>query len=347
VWLIGLLAVAFMAQDKTGEEKQPAAQPAEKPEISSMSEPLSAPEKLQPSGLTEQLPAEAAPQPEVAVYLTEEKRIEKVPLEKYVRGVLAAEMPIEFELEAMKAQAIAARTYIVRRLLNHDQSGVPVKGAIVTDTVKHQVYLSEEKLSKKWSGEEAVENLRKLNRAVQETRDLVITYDGEPIEALFFSTSNGFTENSEDYWGGFVPYLRSVDSPWDKSLSPRYEETTVMDTEVFFRRLGLDPDIPVSSGRPRILEETEGHRVKSVRIGGKLFTGREVREKLGLNSTQFSWEFKKDKVYITTIGYGHGVGMSQWGANGMAMEGKTAEEILRHYYSGVQLEKASKIAIAS
>lgn len=285
---------------------------------------------------------EASFQPQVSVYLTKEKRVETLSLERYIIGVLAAEMPIEFELEALKAQAIAARTYIVRRVVNEDRKGVPVPDAIVTDTVQHQAYLSEAKLKDKWSGEEARRNLAKLVRAVVETRNLVLTYDGEPIEALFFSTSNGYTENSEDYWGNYVPYLRSVDSPWDMQLAPRYKETVSIDKGHFYKQLGLRSDVPASASM-KVIETTTGHRIKKVKIGGKLFTGREVREKLGLNSSQFTWDFHGDEVKLTTVGYGHGVGMSQWGANGMALAGNKAEEILKHYYSGVQLEKASNI----
>ncbi len=279
----------------------------------------------------------------VPVYLTKERRIETVPLESYVRGVVAGEMPANFEPEALKAQAIAARTYIVRRMMEHDFSNVPVKGAWVTDAVDHQAYVSEQDLKKKWNFIEYGRNMDKINEAVNETKDLIITYEGKPIVPAFFSTSNGYTENSEDYWGEYVPYLRSVPSPWDKNLSPRYKETVTIDYLSALRKLGVDRAAGAGAGFT-VMATTAGHRIKKLKIGDKTFTGREVREKLGLHSTQFVWQVQGNELKVTTFGFGHGVGMSQWGANGMAKQGKTAEDILKYYYRGVRIEKASKIA---
>lgn len=277
--------------------------------------------------------------PAVPVFLSKEKKIEEVPIEAYVRGVVAAEMPIDFELEALKAQALAARTYIIRRIREQDTSQVPVKGAIVTDTITHQAYLNGDELRSKWSGKEAASNMEKLNRAVAETKGQILLYEGKPIDAVFFSTSNGYTENSEEYWGKPIPYLRSVPSPWDVELSPRYKATMKIPYKTFLTQLGLSGAVSASGAvtGSKVTEMTGGHRVGRVRIGGKLFTGREVREKLGLPSSQFEWKLKGSDVEVTTYGYGHGVGMSQWGANGMAKEGKTAEEIVRYYYSGIQI----------
>lgn len=284
--------------------------------------------------------------PVVPVYVTKENRIDQVPIEAYVRGVVAAEMPVEFELEALKAQALAARTYIARRLETGDVSQIPAagKGAIVTDTVSHQAYLTREQLAAKWSGSSAEVNMAKLNRAVLETQGQIIAYEGKPINAVFFSTSNGFTENSEDYWGDAVPYLRSVPSPWDKKLSPRYKETVTMPYRSFLSKLGLNGTVTASSvvSGAKAATTTDGGRIAQIRIGGKSFSGRDVREKLGLNSSQFEWKLKGSDVEITTYGYGHGVGMSQWGANGMAKEGKTASDIVRYYYKGVSVEPYPK-----
>lgn len=279
----------------------------------------------------------------VRIYMTKEKRIESVPLETYVRGVVAAEMPIGFELEALKAQAIAARTYMVRRLLQGNDSGVPVTGADVTDTIDHQVYVSVAELARKWPKNEQKKNMSKLNEAVAQTRGKIITYQGEPIEAAFFSTSNGYTENSEDYWKQEIPYLRSVQSPWDKAISPRYKETVKLSLDDFYSKLGVTEKGSVKPSI-RIVEKTEGNRISKIVIGGAIFTGREVREKLGLASSQFTWSIKGNSIAITTYGYGHGVGMSQWGANGMAQSGASAEDILVHYYSSVQVEQASKLS---
>ncbi|QYR23890.1 stage II sporulation protein D [Paenibacillus sp. sptzw28] len=279
----------------------------------------------------------------VRVYLTEEKRVETLPIELYVRGVIAGEMPVDFELEALKAQAIAARTYIYRRLLSGDRSDMPSDSgsANVTDTVQNQVYFSVNKLLNLWDGQTKEANLEKLNRAVEETKGQIITYRGEPIQAAFFSTSNGYTENASDYWNVDLPYLHSVASPWDKAISPRFKETVTLGLREFAEKLGVK-ESEVSA--MRVLELTEGKRIKTVAVGGNTFSGREVREKLGLASSQFTWKINNNKqIIITTFGYGHGVGMSQWGANGMARSGHTARQIVTYYYSGTQVEQASKL----
>ncbi|HZG87359.1 stage II sporulation protein D [Paenibacillus sp.] len=274
----------------------------------------------------------------VPVFVTGRKEVVKVPLEQYVRGVLAAEMPADFELEALKAQAIAARTYLARRLAAGGADDMPpeAQGAIVTDTVAHQAYITEEALRAKWGWFAYARNLDKLTQAVNETAGLILTYDGEPIQAAFFSTSNGYTENSESYWQAMLPYLRSVESPWDAMYAPNYERKVTVPYQELYKKLGLKGS--AAAPKMTLLESSESGRVLSVRIAGRTFTGREVREKLGLASTDFKWTVRDGLVEFRTEGYGHGVGMSQWGANGMAKQGKTAEEILLHYYTGVKIE---------
>lgn len=303
---------------------------------------------LNPKPVTEQEDAQAVTALDmmsIKVYLTKEKRIETVPLETYVQGVLAGEMPVDFELEALKAQAIAARTYIVRRMALKDRSGMNIEQADVTDTIQHQVYVPLIKLANTWTGAQKKKNLAKLKQAVQETKGLVITYEGEPIQAAFFSTSNGFTENSEDYWQQTLPYLRSVASPWDEEISPRYKETVRLPKREFYLKMGLSGKKAAAKPAIKVTEKSDGNRIKAIKINGETFSGREVRERLGLASSQFSWTIKKDTVIITTFGFGHGIGMSQWGANGMAREGKQAEDIVRYYYTGTKVELASKLPI--
>ncbi|WP_231571172.1 stage II sporulation protein D [Gordoniibacillus kamchatkensis] len=220
----------------------------------------------------------------------------------------------------------------------------------MTDTVAHQAYISVDELHRReTSSPAAAAQMERLNRAVQETKDLILTYDGKPINATFFSTSNGYTENSEDYWGVYTPYLRSVASPWDAKLSPRYKETVTFSYKELLQKLGV-ASISASAGRStaiKVLGWTEGHRIKTISIGGKTFSGKDVREKLGLNSTQFAWTWRGNQLDITTTGYGHGVGMSQWGANGMAKEGKTAEQIVKYYYQGIAIEKVPSSYLAA
>jgi stage II sporulation protein D len=268
----------------------------------------------------------------VPVYRTEKQIIEEIPLEQYVVGVVASEMPASFEMEALKAQALAARTYIVQQLL-HEMSLRTPEGAEVTDTVGHQVYKDLEDLKKQW-GADYSWRLERITEAVNATAGQIITFNGTPIDASFFSTSNGYTENSEDYWSNEFPYLRSVASPWDEK-SPKYLSSITIPITEFENKLGVN----LSNGSEigKITSRTEGRRVGSVQIGEKKFTGRYIRDELKLNSSDFNWERKGNVIVITTKGYGHGVGMSQYGANGMAEEGKTYQDIVKYYYQGIEI----------
>ncbi|QMV41739.1 stage II sporulation protein D [Cohnella cholangitidis] len=285
-------------------------------------------------------------QPEVRVLLSESNSVEAVPLETYVQGVVAAEMPINFEPAALEAQALAARTYIVRRLLLKDRTGMNTSEADVTNTQTHQVYrsLAEMKRLRK----DDAEGWGKVKSAVARTAGEIIVYRGEPIEALFFSTSNGYTENSEEVFANKLPYLRSVASPWDKEGSPRARETIEMELADFYRKLdagSITANVSRKDSKAlRILEWTAGKRVKEMLAGERKWTGEEVRHRLGLRSAAFDWIIDNDKIILTTYGSGHGVGMSQWGAQGMAKAGKTAREIVEYYYSGAAVEEVSKLA---
>ncbi|MCR2821382.1 stage II sporulation protein D [Lederbergia panacisoli] len=276
---------------------------------------------------------------EVAVFRSNTKKIEKLPLEEYVIGVVASEMPADFEMEALKAQALAARTYIVSHLMNPpDKNSIP-EGANIKDTVDHQVYKNKSELKKQW-GKDYDWKYKKVAEAVKATAGQILTYNEKPITASFFSTSNGYTENAEDYWTNQIPYLKSVESPWD-SKSPKFNSQKVLSISDFENKLGVkigsEKDIGTITGR------TSGKKVATVNINGKDFTGREVREKLGLRSTDFTWIRKGDSIIISTKGFGHGVGMSQYGANGMAKEGKKYDEIVTHYYQGIAISNADQI----
>ncbi|WP_144552128.1 stage II sporulation protein D [Bacillus sp. X1(2014)] len=280
-------------------------------------------------------PASSDPAVDVAVFRTAKSTIESVQLEDYLVGVVAAEMPVDFKEEALKAQALTARTYIVNRLINKDTLGVP-KGAQVTDTVIHQVYMNDAEQRRDW-GANYEWKKKKIVDAVRATAGQILTYDGKPIDALFFSTGNGYTENSEDVWEGKFPYLRSVSSPWDKK-SPKYNSQKVMSVREFETRLGVNLGSGSTIGK--IVDRTAGKRVGKVDFNGKVLSGIEIREKLELRSSDFAWKRKGDNIVITTKGFGHGVGMSQYGANGMAKEGKNYQEIVKHYYKGVEITAA-------
>jgi stage II sporulation protein D len=275
---------------------------------------------------------------EVGVYRLAQKKIETVPLEDYIVGVVASEMPAEFEKEALKAQALAARTFIVEQMLNENKTDLP-EGALVYDTVVHQVYKNENELKQVW-GPDYKWKIQKVREAVNETRGQILTFDGSPITASFFSTSNGFTENSEAIWPNSVPYLKSVESKWDLQ-SPKFNGREVFTVQEFEKKLGVK--LPNDSTIGNVTERTAGQRVAKVEINGKVVSGKDIREKLGLKSTDFTWERKGDNIIINTEGYGHGVGMSQYGANGMASEGKNYKEIVSHYYQGVEIAASDQL----
>ncbi|WP_059104124.1 stage II sporulation protein D [Shouchella shacheensis] len=277
---------------------------------------------------------------EIAVYRSKTETIEEVPLEKYIMGVVASEMSPEFEVEALKAQALAARTYIVTHMAHSGDGDIQVPdGAMVTDTEMHQVYQNDEELKESW-GEEYEEKKARVSEAVLATQGEVLTYDGKPITASFFSTSNGHTENSEDYWADDIPYLRSVESPWDE-VSPRFANEVRMSVSEFQANLGIK--MPEDGSVGTIVSRTDGGRVETVQIADKEFTGREVRDALELDSSDFQWHKSGEEVVIQTKGWGHGVGMSQYGADGMAKEGKSYEEIVAHYYNDVVISEAEPI----
>ena len=269
---------------------------------------------------------------EVAVYRTSKQTVEKLPLEEYVTGVVASEMPAEFAKEALKAQALTARTYIVKQMMSDEKIKLP-EDAIVADTEFFQVYKSDEELKKMW-GPDYSKKIKKIEEAVQETSGQILTYGGTPIDATFFSTSNGFTENSEAIWMNSLPYLKSVESPWDKN-SPKFSGQKVLSIAEFESKLGVK--LAGTGNIGEVKEFTAGKRVAKVDISGKEISGKDIREKLGLMSTDFTWERKGDKIVINTQGYGHGVGMSQYGANGMAEEGKKYQDIVQYYYQGVEI----------
>ena len=256
--------------------------------------------------------------------------IEEVPFEDYVVGVLAGEMPVSFDLEALKAQAVAARTYVMKKMSDNKD-----KEYDIVDTVKNQVYVSNEELKEKWQGNYS-ERINKVKQAVLETKGEYLTYNGKIIEAFFFSTSVGKTENSEEIFSSAEPYLRSVDSSWDAEVSPVFSESNEFSLQEFYDKLNLKYQEKLNI---KITETTSTGRIKKIKINNKNFTGSEVYSLLDIRSTFFTVEQVGSNVIVTTKGYGHGVGMSQYGALAMAKKGYKYDEILKHYYQGVDIEK--------
>lgn len=267
---------------------------------------------------------------EVRVKREETGQIDIVKLEEYITGVLAGEMPITFEMEALKAQAVAARSYVMKKLEQNYKEDYDV-----VDTVNNQVYLDNDYLKKAWK-ENYITNINKIKQAVLETEGEYLEYDGKVVEAFFFSTSVGATENSEEVFSKELPYLRSVSSLWDKDTSPVYIDKFKFELKEFYEKLNLKYSDTIKT---KILKKTSTGRIKEIEINGKIFSASEVFDKLKLRSTYFTIEQKEGEVIVTTKGYGHGVGMSQYGAEGMARNGYTYDEILKHYYQGTEIKK--------
>jgi len=265
----------------------------------------------------------------VSVFRTQSKRIEQIALETYVAGVVAGEMPASFSPEALKAQAVAARTYAIYRL---GLAGTAATKSALRDDDWDQVYYDEDIRKGKW-GEAYPTYDEKVWAAVRATEGEILTFHGVPAEALYFAVSNGQTDDSREVFGGDRPYLRSVPSPWDRE-APTYHKVFRFSRAEAAKKLEVSVD---ELAKFAILEETAGKQVKRVRIGTREWSGKDVSRKLGLPSATFQLRFEGDVVVVDTYGHGHGVGMSQWGAERLARGGKSYEAILAHYYPGTTL----------
>ena len=256
--------------------------------------------------------------------------IQIVPLEEYIVGVLAGEMPVYFELEALKAQAVASRSYVLKRLEYNKDSEYDV-----VDSVLNQVYLDDNYLKEAW-GKDYVVNINKLRTAVNETIDEYLEYDGEIIDALFFSTSNGYTEDASIVFNLELPYLKSVESKWDAQTSSVFNSQKTISLQEFYEKLGLEYKSELSFN---VLERSDTNRIIKLEINGNMLNATDVYNKLGLRSTDFNLTQVGTNVVIDTKGYGHGVGMSQYGALGMAKEGYNYMQILEYYYTDAEIKK--------
>ena len=275
----------------------------------------------------------------IRVYITETGEIEEVNLEDYICGVVSNEMPANFEKEALKAQAVTARTYLASKKLNRCTLH---EGIDICDSTHCQVYTSKEKRLEKWGADYANEYWNKIKEAVDETSGQVLSYEGELVlYPQFFSTSSGQTENSEDVYLGEIPYLRSVASTGEES-APKYTSDKTLKISDFVYLLNsnftnLNVTVENIKNNFNIKLSSAAGGVIKLNINNVEIRGVDFRKALSLNSTNFTYEFNGDYITFHCKGYGHGVGMSQWGANAMAKNGSNYEEILKHYYSGVEI----------
>ena len=262
--------------------------------------------------------------------LTKNNTVEKINLEDYLVGVVSGEVPVSFEKEAIKAQAVAARTYALKQIENHKNYEYDVK-----DDTSSQVYQTDEELRNKW-GNNYDEYVKKIKECVSETEGEYVSYNNEVIYAFFFSTSNGKTEDNKNVFGKDLPYLKVVDSSFDESETKNFTTVKIVSLDDFYKQLNLEKSDELNITD---IVKTESGRISSIMINGKTFTGRDFQKRLSLRSNDFTIQKNNENITITTKGFGHGVGMSQYGANALAKRHKTYDEILKYYYQGTNLQK--------
>ncbi len=262
----------------------------------------------------------------ISVKDTTTNNVTDMELENYIIGVVAAEMPASFHIEALKAQAIAARTYAMyKKSISNDNFDV------VTD-VSNQGYITEEEMHSKW-GDDFPKYYEKVKEAVMATKGQIMKYQNQIVEAYYFAMSNGYTEDVSLVFSEERDYLKSVASIYDNSDLKNFEVTSTFTKEEICQKLNVDCKQFIITN----IERSDTNRVNSLMINGIKFKGTVFRSKLKIRSTDFDIKVEDNKVLITTRGYGHGVGMSQYGANGMANNGSDYEDILKYFYKNVEI----------
>lgn len=271
------------------------------------------------------------PQPLMVAVLWEDGTVQQMEMDTYLTGVVLAEMPASFDAEALKAQAVVARTYALRRSTvapKHEENAVCTQAACCQGYVSAQRYAD--------SGA-STESIQKVSQAVAATSGQVLTYDGQLIEATYFSCSGGSTEDAVAVWGTDIPYLQATDSPGEENAA-YFEDSVFFSPGEFASCLGTSlwgsPETWLGA-----VTYTEGGGVETMEIGDTVYEGTQLRSLLGLRSTVFTMTAQEDGVLVQTRGFGHRVGMSQYGAEAMAVSGSTYEDILTHYYTGTVLEE--------
>ncbi len=269
----------------------------------------------------------------IKVYITDKKEVQHFSVEDYIFGVVAAEMPALYESEALKAQAVAAYTYLSYKKENSKSAEYDITDSFKTD----QAFITREKAREKW-GEDALKYESKINDAVTETLYQKLTYNGKTILSAYHAISFGKTEDAKEIWGDEYPYLSSVESVGDK-LSPNYMSQVVLTAEELKGKLS---SLATFSGEPQNYfgteVRTEAGTVKTILLCGKEVSGSDIRAALELRSSNFKINYSDGNFTFEVLGYGHSLGLSQYGAHYMALQGKTYREILLHYYKGCALD---------
>lgn len=265
--------------------------------------------------------------------------IEELPIDQYLYGVVSAEMPANFEIEALKAQAIVARTYTIYKIKN---SGEKHENADICDSSACcQAWITKEDRLNRWDEEVREEYWGKIVNAVDSTKGKIITYENEPINAFFHSNSGGTTEIPLNVWGGSgYPYLQVVSTSGEDAYTQYNSEIELSQSEVIAKIKAVHSEFEIDFSKEdaiQILEYTESERIKTIKFGNVNLSGVEARNIFGLRSAKFSVQKIEDKIKFTVIGYGHGVGMSQTGADALAKQGNSFEDIIKHFYIGVEI----------
>ena len=278
----------------------------------------------------------------IKLYISKSKQIKEIGFEDYIRGVVAAEMPASYDIEALKAQAVAARTYAWNKILNRNKKEHP-DADLCSNPAHCQAWISKEDALKKWTFSKKYVYWEKITLAVKSTAGEMVYYKEELANPLFHANSGGHTEDAENVWGGSpVPYLKGVPSPGEEKAS-QFKSEKEFNFKEFINILKKESgDFQINQNKLDkeivIKGRTAGGRVKELQIGNKRFRGTEIRKFFDLKSANFLFSVKDQKVIFKVKGYGHGAGMSQCGANAMAVKGKTYKEILEYYYTGVTVK---------
>ncbi|QNO15179.1 stage II sporulation protein D [Alkalicella caledoniensis] len=277
----------------------------------------------------------------INVYFHKENKLKEMYLEEYIVGVVAGEMPASFDIEALKAQAVIARTYAVARMRQfggNGYSGYP-QADISTDYAENQHYVTEEEAKSNWSFWQKNANWEKITEAVYSTMGEIITYEGTTIDALYHSTCGGATEDSEDVFTNAIPYLRGKECSFCKDSSRFNSKVTYTKYQLgqILQQEGLQHVIGATKIDMEPVSKTNSDRVIQYRIGDKIFRGNDVRMLFKLDSARFTYKYDGNNITFTVVGYGHGVGMCQYGANGMAKKSYNYKDIINFYYTSVEI----------
>ncbi len=275
----------------------------------------------------------------------ETSQIEELNIDEYLYGVVASEMPASFELEALKAQSVVARTYTIYQAIHN--SGKHENADICDDFNCCQAWISKDERLAKWEPAEAESNWNKIVQAVDSTKGKIVTYEGQPINAFFHANSGGITESSLNIWGGIdYPYLKSVETAGEEGYTQYSSQVTLTHQELIDKIRTKYEDCEIDFTKEnciQILEYTTSGRIKVIKFGNKEIAGTEARTLLGLKSTNFTFSNDGQNITFTVTGYGHGVGMSQTGADSMAKAGSNYEAIVKHYYTNVAITEVNSL----